>query len=148
MRSVVRPSVAGAMSVSPRIVHPDPAASVSTGSLTSAPAGAEVRDPVLTLAAGSGWTIRGDTLIAPATEGRTTLRISATRAERTTAAWVHLSGTGATTPVTDSLTVTAGIDLRASAWTASWSCGWDRYGQVPDSNGVTVDSSQYRNVTA
>lgn len=88
----------------------------------------------------TGFTVTGDSLVAPTSELRGRVRCSAT-----TMTYLLTSSAGPqrTDPLpdpADSLTVTAGIDLRASAWHAQWSCGSPTVGVV--GYGI-VDSVQF-----
>lgn len=96
--------------------------------------GAVVADPVLSIAVPYGWTVRGDTIVAPAFESVGKIKVSARR--RTSldpAASLALdrvpgvplyaaAGTTTAPAATDSVTATAAIDLRAYTWGIQWGC--------------------------
>lgn len=114
--------------------------------------GAVVANPVLTLTASAGWAVRGDTVIAPATESRGTVRITATRAPdssgasasaRRAALRATLDATGG---VTDSIAVTSGLDLRAFTWRLTWGCGTTGTSILGDRGNTPLDSATWNAV--
>lgn len=85
--------------------------------------GNTIPDAIIHCVTPSGFTFTGDSLIAPTSEERGKLRCGATTVPYFFASSPAGERSAYATDPTDSLTVTAGIDLRAHAFTAQWSCG-------------------------
>jgi hypothetical protein len=112
--------------------------------------GATVADARLTCVTPAGFTLTGDSLVAPTAEARGKLRCSATTISPSIAASSAQRVASLPADPQDSLTVTAGIDLRAHVWRVSYRCkngGWQTNDGTPiDSAGVLaapVDSVVY-----
>lgn len=97
-------------------------------------AGAELSSDVLDLALPGGWTRSGDTLKAPSFEtyGRLTAHAKARNALR-----ASLAGD----VNTDSLGLTAALDVRLYVWASTWTCSGG--GNVVWTDGTVIDSIQY-----
>lgn len=71
----------------------------------------------------AGWTVRGDTVVAPATEAVARLKVTATYLPGATLALgasPHFDSHA--TDSTDTATVTSGVDLKARQWRVSYTC--------------------------
>lgn len=95
--------------------------------------GATISDARLTCVTPAGFTLTGDSLVAPTSETRGKLRCSAT----TIAAVAGLASSAQADAPADSMTVTAGIDLRLYTWRAVWKCAGDPYASY-EPNGVVI----------
>jgi hypothetical protein len=101
---------------------------------------------VFSVTAPAGWQVRGDTVTAPSGESVAELRISAAyKASASSAvASVLLAAIDVAAPTIDA---TAGIDLRAHSWRASWRCAdTTGYPTGMTDAGLLIDSVQFDRV--
>jgi hypothetical protein len=103
--------------------------------------GASVPNPALTIVPPAGWEVRGDTVIVPSAESRGQLQVTARRSASARGVALETVGDG----VTDSVTVTASVDLRAHTWRATWSCSYagQGNGRPMTDESVFIDSLTY-----
>jgi hypothetical protein len=100
--------------------------------------GNELPSSTLALALSPGWTLDGDSLVAPTSE-RTGALTASGRAAATEASASHSAS------VADGVALTAAIDLRAFRWTASWRCTQPAPGAaIVGNDGTPVDSALFR----
>jgi len=92
----------------------------------------------------SGWTVSGDTIIAPSAEKRGIIRFAASTGASGSLVSADASIVAADSLApTDSLTATAGVDLRGFAWRASWSCAG---GTFITTENIPIDSATFDHV--
>lgn len=86
--------------------------------------GRDLTEYTLTAHLPAGWSIRNDTVQAPATETKVSLRVTATHLPTSTnrSAGPLFSSHTAPADTTDTATVTSGVDLKARQWEVSYFC--------------------------
>lgn len=156
--SITKPPTPPKGPVVARIVYRTPDAYLFTGkavpvsALVTAydSAGHELPSSTLTIALSSGWTVRGDSVVAPAHEVAGGL-LKAYPATVRSSAVVAASGLAPDTPrfstsgtAPDSTALTAMLDMRAFAWAATFRCAvrpGDRAAMTDDA--IYMDSLEY-----